>query len=177
MNTIPEISVVLCTYNGAPYIAEQIQSILAQTLPASEIILSDDGSSDNTVEIAQTLLENAQLHHQWRGNFKILTRCEPVGVAENFYLACLETKFPYIVLCDQDDIWESDKLEVQSKILLEQPEIMLSHSDAVLIDANKTVLPLSLFGTLGVKTQELRSINSGQALDVFLKGILSRVRR
>lgn len=169
MKTIPNISVVLCTYNGAPYIAEQIHSILAQTLPATEIILSDDGSSDNTVEIAQSLLESAQINKLWRGYFTILTRSEPVGVAENFYLACLETKFPFIVLCDQDDIWESNKLELQSQIMMQRPDLLLSHSDAALIDENNAVLPLSLFETLGVTSREFRSINSGKALDVFLK--------
>ncbi len=100
-------SIVLCTYNGAAYLREQLESILAQTLPANEIIVQDDGSTDGTMEI---LYEYAT---RYRGLIKVYKNEGKHGVNANFVSAMSRTTGDYIAIADQDDIWEPNKMELQ----------------------------------------------------------------
>jgi glycosyltransferase involved in cell wall biosynthesis len=103
----PDISIVVCTYNGARYLREQLDSLLRQTLPAREIIIQDDGSRDGTLLI---LKEYARLHPQ----IKIYQNPGPHGINPNFFSAMRRAACPLIALSDQDDIWEPRKLELQA---------------------------------------------------------------
>ncbi len=100
------ISIVMCTYNGAKYLREQLDSILAQTRPADEIIIQDDGSTDGTLDI---LHEYASLHPAIR----IFRNEQQHGINGNFFSAIARTTGDYIAISDQDDIWEADKIEQQ----------------------------------------------------------------
>lgn len=105
------ISVVMCTYNGARYIEEQLQSILQQTYPIGEIIIQDDGSSDNTVAIVGEYAKRhsvIRLFHNDSGQH---------GVNGNFFSAMARAKGDYIAISDQDDIWEPDKLRLQAEAI------------------------------------------------------------
>lgn len=104
------ISIVMCTFNGAKYVREQIDSLLAQTCPASEIIIQDDGSTDDTwkilTEYAQKVPAIRLFHNGGRH-----------GINGNFMSALRKAKGDFIAICDQDDIWEKDKLETQLKAI------------------------------------------------------------
>lgn len=100
------VSIVLCTHNGAKYIREQLNSILAQTYPLYEIIVQDDHSTDNTVEILQ---EYASRHNI----IKVFQNDSERGVNGNFVSAMQRATGEYIAISDQDDIWETDKIENQ----------------------------------------------------------------
>lgn len=100
------VSIVLCTYNGAKHIREQLNSILAQTYPLYEIIVQDDHSTDNTVEILQ---EYASRHNI----IKVFQNDSERGVNGNFVSAMQRATGEYIAIADQDDIWETDKIENQ----------------------------------------------------------------
>ncbi len=104
------ISIVMCTYNGEAFIREQMDSILAQTLPADEIIVQDDGSSDGTMEI---LGEYAERHPQ----MKIYKNEGEHGVNGNFFSALRRATGDFIAIADQDDIWETRKTELQMKAI------------------------------------------------------------
>ena len=100
------VSIVMCTFNGAKYIKEQLDSILAQTYPIHEIIIQDDISDDGTMEILQTYAsENA--------NIKIYQNKKTLGANANFYMALCRASGSYIAVSDQDDIWEPDKIAHQ----------------------------------------------------------------
>ncbi len=100
---IMNISVALATHNGSTHLKEQIESLLAQTVPPMEIIISDDGSTDGTCEILEQYSQN---HATIRTiNAKIQ------GINTNFQNALSTCNGDYIALCDQDDIWETDKLD------------------------------------------------------------------
>ena len=71
-------SVALCTYNGERYIAEQLNSILSQTIPPKEIIISDDGSKDQTLEIVDNLLSHCSV------KYRIVKNTGTHGVTKNF---------------------------------------------------------------------------------------------
>ncbi|MCF0159778.1 MAG: glycosyltransferase [Bacteroidaceae bacterium] len=100
------ISIVMCTCNGANYVREQIDSLLRQTCPATEIIIQDDGSTDHTWQI---LTEYAQAHPQIR----LFHNTGRRGINGNFMSALRKAKGDFIAVCDQDDIWVDDKLQIQ----------------------------------------------------------------
>lgn len=124
-----KISVALCSYNGAQYIAGQINSILSQTRLPDEIILSDDGSTDGTPEVAEGLLKPSGI------SFLILRSEVNAGVVENFSKALRACTGEIIMPCDQDDVWLENKVETLEKVFLQDPHCLLSFSDAYLTDA------------------------------------------
>ena len=122
-----KVSVALCTYNGAPYIEKQLESILNQTRLPDEIVLSDDGSGDDTVLRARKLLSAGEIP------FRILENPVSLGVAENFRNAVSYCCGDYIFTCDQDDLWFPDKVEAFLNAF-EKTGAALLFSDGILID-------------------------------------------
>lgn len=100
------VSIVLCTYNGAKYLSEQLDSILAQTYPLHEIIIQDDNSTDETVDIIHDYARKYSL-------IKFFENNSAHGVNGNFISAMQRATGDYIAISDQDDIWETDKIENQ----------------------------------------------------------------
>src|SRR6185295_7207099 len=96
------VSVCMATCNGAPYIKEQIDSILVQLSDHDELIISDDGSSDSTLEILQSY------NHQT----KILPARKFDNPVKNFEHSLNHCKNEIIFLADQDDIWHPEKIKV-----------------------------------------------------------------
>lgn len=103
------ISIALATYNGANYIAQQLDSILSQLTPEDEIIISDDGSTDKTLEIIAGFC-SARIH---------LYNNPQKGIIRNFENAIRHTSGEIIFLCDQDDVWSADKVAVTQKYFTE----------------------------------------------------------
>ncbi|MBR2151172.1 MAG: glycosyltransferase [Prevotella sp.] len=100
------VSIVLCTYNGSRYLREQMDTLVGQTYPVSEIIAQDDGSSDHTMDI---LREYASRYPY----IKVFTNDGEHGVNDNFFHAIRRATGDYVAICDQDDVWEKDKLARQ----------------------------------------------------------------
>lgn len=90
------ISVCMATYNGEKFIKEQIDSILSQLDSNDELIISDDGSTDKTLEIIAAFNDK---------RIKVLNHAPPHGVIFNFENALNHTSGDYIFLSDQDDMW------------------------------------------------------------------------
>jgi glycosyltransferase involved in cell wall biosynthesis len=106
-----DVSVVLCTYNGERFISEQLASILAQTRAPAEIIVSDDGSTDATLDIVATAAKTSTVP------IRILENPHTLGFAENFLTACTHANTPYIAFSDQDDRWRPEKLATAHRAL------------------------------------------------------------
>lgn len=105
-----KISVVMCTYNGARFLREQLDSILNQTLLPAEIIVQDDGSSDETLDILKEYAAKTTL-------VKIYQNEGAHGINSNFFTAMQRASGDLIALSDQDDIWEADKLRLQTEAI------------------------------------------------------------
>ena len=103
-----KISVAMTTYNGEKYIIQQIESILSQSRKVDEIVIVDDKSNDKTVEIIREL--NCPL-------INIYQNQKNMGYVDNFYKAIGLTQGDYVFLSDQDDIWETDKVEKSLSVL------------------------------------------------------------
>lgn len=101
-----DVSVVICTYNGAKYIRQQLESILSQTHPPKEIIIQDDCSTDNTVQVVGDIAASDD-------RIRLFTSEKHGGVNTNFVTAIAKASCAYIAWSDQDDIWRKDKLEKQ----------------------------------------------------------------
>lgn len=128
--SFPLISVVMATYNGEKYLSQQLDSLLAQTYPNFEIIISDDASIDSTGSI----LERYRSLHS-----KIHVHCnqENLGFIKNFGRAISFSNGSLVALCDQDDVWHPEKLSSQFK---ELGEAALTYCDAAI--CNDSLQPL-----------------------------------
>lgn len=132
-NSSNSISVVIATYNGATYLAEQLSSIVSQTIQPYEVIIRDDCSNDDTVNIIESY--RTKLHIRYYQNAR------NVGYTKNFELAVSSATGSYIALCDQDDIWEPHKLE---QLLKRIEGYSLVFSNSALIDATGNLMGKTL---------------------------------
>lgn len=108
------ISVAMTTYNGARFVESQLLSILHQTQQVDEIIICDDVSRDDTVEIINRIVDKTGVKH-----VSLIQNKKNLGYVDNFYKAIGLTHGDYIFLADQDDIWHSDKIEKSMKVMKE----------------------------------------------------------
>ena len=151
MNEMKEIDIAMATYNGEPYILEQIESIQRQTYVNWNLYISDDGSTDNTVKIISNLVKNDT-------RIKIINRERQGGVVKNFNKALMATTAEYVVLSDQDDIWLDDRLE---KLVYKIQEIegmdnkpKMVFTDLELVDSEAKTIAMSFYKSNGLKAQE-----------------------
>ena len=103
------ISVCIATHNGAHYIKEQIESVLCQLGPKDEIIISDDGSNDKTIEILLAFNDKRIIICSFKQPKK--SKHSHIYVCKNFENALKHAKGDYIFLADQDDWWMPNKVE------------------------------------------------------------------
>lgn len=144
-----KVSVCMASYNGDKYIKKQIDSILCQINQNDELIISDDGSTDKTVEIIKSysdrrikLINNITYSRDRRTH---------VNVSSNFENSLSYSSGDIIFLSDQDDIWEKNKIE---SFLIYLKKFDLVVSDCRVIDSNDQVIFDSFF----------KHINSGKGI-------------
>lgn len=153
-DTNSPIYILMATYNGTKYLAEQIESIKAQTLRHWRLLVRDDASTDQTVALLKLLAKQdprIQLMEDDAGN---------LGVARNFgHLMenALALRAQYFAFCDQDDVWMPDKLEQQfTRILqLEMTHSRLTpilvHSDLAIVSEDLTFIHPSFMSYQGIR--------------------------
>ncbi|MBO7453028.1 MAG: glycosyltransferase [Clostridiales bacterium] len=114
------ISIVMTTYNGSEYIMRQLRSILNQSLKPDEVLIFDDRSSDNTVEIVESFIQKNGLN-----TWKVHINSQNLGWRKNFAQAINAASGDYIFLSDQDDEWKEDKVELLVGALSSKKDIEL----------------------------------------------------
>ena len=164
------LSVALCTHNGARFIEEQLRSILDQTRPPHQLVISDDASSDDTVTLAKAVFTRyAALPSQAPIDLVILENASPLGVTGNFESAILATSGDLVALSDQDDIWRSDRLARSVQEFESRSELDLVFTNARLVDGAGASLDRTLFEVLEISDADQASLHSGDALSLFIK--------
>lgn len=130
------VSVCMATYNGEKYIADQIKSILSEIRIDDELIISDDGSNDLTINIVKSfndkriiIVENSCKH----------------GIVGNFENSLRLAKGDYIFLADQDDIWIKGKYECMLQALQKYD---LVHCNSIVTDENMNIVCDSFYSVL-----------------------------
>ena len=129
------ISICLATYNGEKYIREQLDSILSQIAPDDEVIISDDGSTDATIDIIKSLRDC---------RIKIFFNGGKHGFKFNFENALKNAKGDYIFMSDQDDVWFPNKYQIMCRYLKEYDMI---HHNSELTDGQLKAMGKDLYTT------------------------------
>lgn len=131
------VSVCLASFNGEKYIKEQIRSILNQLSDKDELLISDDGSLDNTLSIIKEFIDpRIKL---FTNNFR--------SVQQNFHFLLNQANGDIIFLSDQDDIWERQKVFEYLKCFDTNPNINLVIADLVLINARGETIKASFYSS------------------------------
>lgn len=165
-----EVSVALCTHNGARFLREQVRSICLQSLPPVEIVLSDDASRDGSVAVVRAAVEACARERPGQPvQLRVLENAVPLRVTKNFEQAIGACSSELIALSDQDDVWEPDRLALMVPAFERDAALLLLHTDARLVDADRRDLGDSLFHALEVTPSEIERIHAGRAFDVFLR--------
>lgn len=140
------ITVCIATFNGEKYIREQLNSILFQLSLQDEVIVSDDGSTDNTISIIKSFNDK---------RIKIIDGVYRHSPTLNFENALKEAKGDYIFLADQDDVWKDDKVKICLKWLQHYDCII---SDAEVTDENLKITSPSLYQLMNIKSGRVYNI-------------------
>lgn len=123
----PLVSVVMATYNMAHYLPIAIQSVLVQTYKNIELLIVDDGSTDNTREVVKAFLDDARVKYLIQEN---------KGQAAAKNRGILESSGEYISFLDADDIWDPEKLELQIPVFSRSEKLGIVHARVACIDEN-----------------------------------------
>ncbi len=108
--TAKRVSVVICTYNGARFLSEQLDSVLRQDYPLHEIIVQDDASQDETMAILRDYANRYD-------HIRVSRNEQSLGVNRNFLSALRRATGDYIAICDQDDRWHPEKISTQMRTI------------------------------------------------------------
>jgi len=158
------ISIALCTYNGEPFLSDQLQSLASQTRPADELVVFDDGSSDRTLAILRDFADA-------KPGFEVRIEQNPsrLGVSANFAQAIAACRGQIIALCDQDDVWEPQKLQSIAAEFERNPKLGLVFSDAKICDEACNPLGYRLWQSVGLTGALRRRAENGSAFEVILR--------
>jgi glycosyltransferase involved in cell wall biosynthesis len=146
---VQEIDILLSTFNGARYIVEQIESLLAQTNRAWRLHVRDDGSTDGTLAILRGYQE------RFPRQINVIEG-KNVGVVQSFNELLKLSAAPYVMFCDQDDKWFDDKVEVMMHTVKEaeagadQPAPVLAFSDLALMAEDGSPMNVGFWERHGV---------------------------
>lgn len=158
------MSVVVCTFNGAMYLLPQLDSIAGQHTPPDEIIISDDGSSDSTCRIIEAFVAKLNVPTKYIRNESVL------GAAKNFEMAIAKSTGEIVVLADQDDVWEVDKLVKMRQAADLFPSCLLLFSDGSCIDGNGKPLKYRLWDKAGRSRVQRLMRETGEQFSTLLGG-------
>lgn len=157
------ISVALCTYNGARFLLDQLNSIACQTRLPEELVIFDDRSSDGTVAIAKAFALQSPFP------VRVEVNEQNLGSRRNFERSVSSCSGDVIALADQDDVWEPQKLAVIETMFREHDTAGYVFSDAELLDAEGSFLNEALWESVGFSDALLNRFSTGLQAPVLLR--------
>ena len=158
-----KFSVAMCTYNGAPFLREQLDSIAAQTRPPDELVVCDDRSTDGTTAVVEEFAAAAPFPVRLHVNERNL------GSTKNFERAVALSTGDLIALADQDDVWLPEKLRLSEEALAAGPRVGLVFTDAEVVDDRLAPLGFTLWQRINFSEEEKARIRRGRGFDVLLE--------
>jgi glycosyltransferase involved in cell wall biosynthesis len=150
MESLPLVSIALCTYNGEKFLVQQLDTLVNQTYKNLEIIAVDDGSTDGTLDILNAYAKKYP-------NFIVYQNEQNKGFLKNFETASTYCNGEFIAYSDQDDLWHPQKIELMVNAIGDN---MLLYHDSELIDDNNE--------PIGKKMSDLFNFYRGDQPEIFL---------
>ncbi len=152
------IDILLSTFNGEKYLAEQLNSLFNQTCQDFTLLIRDDGSEDKTLSIIETFSQ------QFPNRIRMIKEEGRLGPKASFSALMNYSNAPYVMFCDQDDIWKKEKiaLSLQHMKQLEkagQDLPLLVHSDLIVINEKGKALHSSFWKYANLSAREFTTIN------------------
>src|SRR5215207_2575561 len=154
----------MCTYNGAEFLAAQLESILAQSRQPDEVVICDDASTDETEALLKQFAATSPVPVSLHFNDTNL------GTIKNFEQAISLCTGDVIALSDQDDVWRSDKLQLIDDAFNKSPSAGLVFSDAEIVDENLKPLNRRMWDEVGFDAHKRKLVRTGRALEVLIPG-------
>lgn len=157
-----KLSVAMCTYNGARFLEEQLESIETQSRLPDEVVICDDKSSDATPRLIRAFSE--------RVSFPVRVHDNPrnLGYRQNFEQCIEMCGGEVIALCDQDDVWRPDKLQRLERALAENPRAGFAFSDAEIIDESSRPTGERLWQISNLTPPRREQLKTARAAEVLL---------
>jgi glycosyltransferase involved in cell wall biosynthesis len=156
------ISIAMCTYNGAVFLPVQLRSIATQSQLPDELIVCDDGSTDDTLAVLNAFA--AQVSFPVR----VFSNEERMGPAKNFEKAIGLCTGDVIVLSDQDDLWNPLKVAKLVEVFESHPEAIYAFSDAEMIGQDGALLNEKLWDAIAFR-ERIRGFSGAGQLKMLLK--------
>lgn len=145
MENKPKVEILMATYNGSKYIAEQIDSILNQSYGNFHLTISDDASTDNTVEIIDSYVSTYPSKIT-----RVVSNMHFGNARDHFFWLMKECNEEYIMFSDQDDVWNKDKIYLSMNELLKLEENntkdtpLLVFTDQTVVDSHLNIISKSM---------------------------------
>lgn len=158
---LPSISVAMTTFNGLPYVKEQVESILAQSRPVQEVVICDDGSTDGTWNWLSTASAGDP-------RLRVYQNPQRLGSTKNFERAIGLCRGDVIFLSDQDDIWLPKKVE-RLTTALQAGRSALAMSNGQLVGQDGTDLGVTLWDANEINTQTASVLRSASAFELLVR--------
>ncbi|MFZ2058760.1 MAG: glycosyltransferase [Acidimicrobiales bacterium] len=157
------VTICLCTCDGASHLAQQLASLASQTRLPDEVVISDDGSKDGTLDLLERWAASVAT------SVLIERRADPVGHVANLEGALRRARSDIVFICDQDDRWNPEKVQRMALVLEAAPAVAGAFCDSALIDEVGDPLAGSLWQTLRFAGAEQASVAAGRGLEVLLR--------
>lgn len=160
------ISVAMCTYNGAIFLPEQLESIANQIVPVDELVVCDDGSTDDTIQVLRSYSEKLPFPVFIHQNEKNL------GSTKNFEKCLSLCRGEIIFFSDQDDAWHQDKVQKQMAYFEAHPEIDAVFSDAMIMDDDSIPTGHTIWEEIEFNTAAQHKWMHGESHEILFKGFV-----
>ncbi len=152
------ISVAMCTFNGGRFLAQQLRTVHEQTLLPTEMVVCDDGSTDDSIPILEAFAQSA------RFPVHIHRNAERLKFAQNFAKCISLCRGDLIILSDQDDLWYPTRIADTRYAFAANPSLTFTFSDAPLIDANGQELGRTIYSSVPVIDRDRERLELGTTM-------------
>jgi glycosyltransferase involved in cell wall biosynthesis len=156
------VSVAMCTYNGSAFVTAQLHSIIEQERPVDEIVVCDDASADDTVEVLHTFAAASPVP------VRIHVNETNVGYRLNFSKAMSLCTGDVILLADQDDVWLPGKVARILDVFGSRPEVDLVFSDADLVHEDLSPVGYTIWQSIEFHARRQAMVRNGRFLMLLM---------
>lgn len=153
------IDILLATYNGEPYLYQQLESLFNQSCQDFKVLIRDDGSTDQTLAVIESFSK------KYPGRISLVEGTDRLGPKGSFSALMKLSQAPYVMFCDQDDIWKKEKIALSLKQMKQLEEIsqgdtpLLVHTDLIVINEKGAPVHSSFWKYANLSAETFTTVN------------------